>query len=291
MALLNNIFAEWRLNNDLLDYGPSGWNLSQSGTVPFITSPQPPSQSYAAGSFGSGNFLYSDDINLITGIKALSSYRIDFDMYALRTGLIQYIWNFGDTMTSINGVILLDNTVGFCTAPVTVVSTGVIQTGIWHHITCTSDETTLQQKIYIDYKEKGSNSGLFTGRFTGNVSGFQIGRANKVDPSHRFFSGYVSNFVIRDYFVANSNSLTGVFAVHVPSSGYSFSVTDGLEEIPFRNSDITYSNALNRYTVSMGNNPQSLIDLARKVFIKNKNWVAGIVSITGILNQDYFNFS
>jgi hypothetical protein len=81
MSIAANTVALYLLQNNLNDSGPNSYNLSQVGTVPFVTTPAPATITpYYAGTFTDTQY-FNCPAGLNTAFSSLSNYSIECDVY------------------------------------------------------------------------------------------------------------------------------------------------------------------------------------------------------------------
>ena len=77
MPVASNVVAQWLLNNSFVDTSGNGYDLVQSGTVPFITTPTPiPEGTHAVGITSDTNYM-SAPAGLLTAISSKSTLTIE----------------------------------------------------------------------------------------------------------------------------------------------------------------------------------------------------------------------
>lgn len=148
MPIAANTVALWKLNNALTDDSGNGYDLTQVGTVPFVTSPTPPEGTHMAGTFSGTQYARSAGAR--TALSGSTTYTIECYTHSTSLAAQQQFMTAGSVAgSSIVMAVTTDGRAKFVTDDVNVYQSaaGVITANTTYYFAVVVDGTNL--KIYV----------------------------------------------------------------------------------------------------------------------------------------------
>lgn len=280
----SGLIALWRFNNDILDSGPSGYNLSLNGLDPvgFNFSTRAPDGSYSLSGFAPNDRWLYNNTNL-TGVMCKSgihSFTLEFQIYP--TGIIVEEGGIFDEYSSVGGgrwgiYLFTSNKIRAYDDDLHVISNNIAPS-TWTHVAYTYNGDTRVMRSYLN--NVIGSSGIITR--PNDVSDLFIGRATILG---RKSSALIKNFAIYNYIKTEFQSISNI-TVSVPSASYGAQVYDSSFSPIFTGIDSKYfDNTTNEILLIM----TGIISGQLNLSVTKNNWTAARKQITGVYPGDYYD--